>query len=392
MKILLINVSYGLGSTGKIVESLHHKFLEMGHDSYVVVGRKYTSLNERIKKYTFELESKIWHFISKITGNLYCVCPLSTVRIIKYIKRLQPDVVNLHCLNGFFVNVPKLIKFLNHKKINTVLTNHAEFMYTGNCGISLDCNNWIEKNCSNCKRLKEFNGNISLNLTRLYYEKMYKSISKFKNLKVTSVSPWLNERVKCSKMFDNVKKNCFVVLNPVVVHNSGATKIFQEKSKNVLFLTVDFNNLEKGGQYLYKLAEECSDSDITFYVKSGRPIKNKKQYLNIVFIEDENVDIESLYCSADCSLLFSRRETFSMVVGESLMCGTPIVGFKAGGPETIAINNYSDFVDYGDIKQLKEALLKMLNKKINRDSIKDAARIKYSIETIANDYLNVYEK
>ena len=392
MKILSINVSYGIGSTGKIVESLHNRFLELGHDSYVLVGRNTNVLSNNVVKLTSEIESKTWHFFSKFTGNLYCVCPISTNKIIKFIKNIKPDVVHLHCLNGFFVNIPKLMKFLKKENINTVLTNHAEFMYTGNCGYTMECNNWIGNKCKNCKRVKEFNGKYSLNLTHRYYKKMFNSISSFKNLKVTSVSPWLDARVKQSEMFGKITANCFTVLNPVTIKNLRKENIFKNDTKNVLYVTADFSNPEKGGFNLFELAKECEGSDIIFYVKSGRPVHQKFQFKNLIFIDDLNCDLFSLYKSADCSLVLSQKETFSMVVAESLMCGTPIVGFKAGGPETIAINNYSDFVDYGDIEQLKDALLKMLNKKLDRDSIKDAARTKYSIETIANDYLNVYEK
>lgn len=392
MKILSINVSYGIGSTGKIVESLHNRFLELGHDSYVLAGRKTNILSNNVVKLTSEIESKIWHFFSKFTGNLYCVCPIATNKIIKFIKTTKPDVVHLHCLNGFFVNIPKLMKFLKKENINTVLTNHAEFMYTGNCGYTMECNNWICNKCKNCKRVKEFNGKYSLNLTHRYYKKMFNSISSFNNLKVTSVSPWLDARVKQSEMFGKITANCFTVFNPVTIKNLRKENIFKNDTKNVLYVTADFTNPEKGGFNLFKLAKECEGSNIIFYVKSGRPVHQKFKFKNLVFIDDLNCDLFSLYKSADCSLVLSQKETFSMVVAESLMCGTPIVGFKAGGPETIAINNYSDFVDFGDIKQLKDALLKMLNKKLDRDSIKDAARIKYSIETIANDYLNVYEK
>ena len=37
------------------------------------------------------------------------------------------------------------------------------------------------------------------------------------------------------------------------------------------------------------------------------------------------------YSLVDVTVITSFHETFSMVVAESLSCGTPIVGFKAGG-------------------------------------------------------------
>lgn len=392
MKIISINVSYGTGSTGKIVEALHKRFLKTGHNSYVIVGRKTTVLNEKIIKLTNELESKIWHLLSKFTGNLYNVCPISTWRIIRFIKKSKPDVVHLHCLNGFFLDIPRLINFLKKEKINTVLTNHAEFMFTANCGYTLGCNNWKNIECKECRRYKEINGIFSLNLTHYYYKKMFKAISNFSKLKVTSVSSWLNERLKQSKMFRALKENCFVVLNPVDTHEGQVNNYFSKEKKNILYVTADFNNPEKGGFNIFKLAEKCNNLNMKFFIKSGKKITQKLSFNNIEVIDDKNIDMFSLYESADCSLLLSQRETFSMVVAESLSCGTPIVGFRAGGPETIGIDKYSFFVNYGDINNLKEALLKMLNENVDREIIKKIASTKYSVNTIANEYLRIYEK
>ena len=43
-----------------------------------------------------------------------------------------------------------------------------------------------------------------------------------------------------------------------------------------------------------------------------------------------------------------------MIVAESLCCGTPVVGFKAGAPEQITIKEYSEFSEFGNIEILKE--------------------------------------
>lgn len=62
------------------------------------------------------------------------------------------------------------------------------------------------------------------------------------------------------------------------------------------------------------------------------------------------------YSAADAALLTSHRETFSLVTAESLCCGTPVVGFRAGGPESIAPPSCCKFVEYGDLDALEPAL------------------------------------
>lgn len=55
------------------------------------------------------------------------------------------------------------------------------------------------------------------------------------------------------------------------------------------------------------------------------------------------------YSLADVFVLFSMRETYSMTCAEALCCGTPVVGFKCGAPETVFGEPEAKFVEYGDI-------------------------------------------
>ena len=59
-----------------------------------------------------------------------------------------------------------------------------------------------------------------------------------------------------------------------------------------------------------------------------------------------------------------------MFVAESLCCGTPVVGFKAGAPEQIAIKDYSNFVPWGDIGALTTELELWLSKSFDKANIK----------------------
>ena len=101
-------------------------------------------------------------------------------------------------------------------------------------------------------------------------------------------------------------------------------------------------------------------------------------------------ELAKLYSEADVTLILSRRETFSMVTAESLCCGTPVVGFKAGGPESIAIPEASIFVEYGEINSLVGAL-KNEFEVVNRQGISFRAKEIYSSESMAIGYLKLYE-
>ena len=102
-------------------------------------------------------------------------------------------------------------------------------------------------------------------------------------------------------------------------------------------------------------------------------------------------ELAQLYSEADMTLLLSRRETFSMVTAESLCCGTPVVGFKAGGPESIAIPTASSFVEYGDIDALINQLRKETSQISNND-FSEEAQSSYGSKSMSCEYMRVYRQ
>lgn len=399
MKILLINVTYGIGSTGKIVESLYNSYSEQGHDVRVIYGRHSNSKDPSVMKGCFELESKIHHAFSKLSGNLYGGMHLSTLKIKRLIKKINPDAVHLHCLNGYFVNIYSLIKFLKKNHIRTILTNHADFMFTANCGYALDCENWKSDGCKNCKHVKSFNGKISLNRTSHFFKKMKKAFEGFEELTITNVSSWLNERSKSSdilKAFENE-----TVLNPVAPvffdkseENPYIKLGLSESTKKILYVTPNFNEKEKGGYWLETIANKFKDKDVKFILISSVKEGIKIDSNNIIVIKEKitQKELASYYQYADCTLLLSERETFSMVVAESLASGAPVVGFKAGGPETICIPEHAIFVDQKDINSLVNSIEKTIEIKHDKNLISEKAKAKYHEKEISKEYLKIAEK
>ena len=94
--------------------------------------------------------------------------------------------------------------------------------------------------------------------------------------------------------------------------------------------------------------------------------------------------------SSDKYLSLSKRETFSLPVAEALCSGTPVVGFLSGGPETICIDKYCKFCEYGDL----DTLIELINEenKYDRLAISQEAKEKYSLDNMANGYINIYKE
>ena len=79
-----------------------------------------------------------------------------------------------------------------------------------------------------------------------------------------------------------------------------------------------------------------------------------------------------------------------MVVAESFCCGTPVAGFRAGGPEQIALSSYSTFVEYGDVRALLWEVWNMINFKASWQEISQNAKEIYSQESMSQRYMDIY--
>ncbi|MFA5442461.1 MAG: glycosyltransferase [Bacilli bacterium] len=393
MKILLINVVYNKGSTGVIVNNLYDYYSVLGHEVSVAYGRGQLIKEKDIYKVGNEFEANVHHFFSKITGNMYGGMLFSTNKLIKIIQKIEPDIVHIHCINGYFTNIYRLIKFIKINKLKVVLTNHSDFMFTANCGYSLWCDNWKNKECRGCPRVKEFNGPFSLNRTHSFYIKMKKAFEGMTGIHVTGVSPWLTDRVKQSPIFSSfpistVLNGVSLELTNIRNEENPYTSVNPLNKKIVLYVTANFDEVEKGGSYIFEIAKLCPEE---IFVVIGST--EKKIIENIIFVgRVKSSDLAKYYYYADASLLLSKRETFSMVVAESLICGTPVVGFLSGGPEAIAIKEYSSFVENGDVSSLVASLNKVLMTQNDKHYIMKMADEKYSVKASAEEYLNIYQR
>lgn len=402
MRILQINCVYDKGSTGKITRDIHNYLIANNIESIVCYGRGTLIKDKNIYKTCSELEAKINNLISRFSGIMYGGCFFSTNKLIRIIKSEKPDIVHLQCINGYFVNIYKLIEWLKRNKIKTVLTLHAEFMYTANCGYALDCNKWLE-GCGHCPRLKRETKSWFWDRTADSYKKMKKAFEGFeKNIRIISVSPWLKERAEKSPVLGNMEHR--VILNGIdtdIFKHSKNDRLRSDlgisDEKIVFHVTASFNDDPehiKGGYYVLELAKKLKDQPIKFVV-AGKYVLSGEMPENVIFLGEikDQCRLAELYSIADVTLLTSKKETFSMICAESLCCGTPIAGFKAGAPEVISLPEYSEFVEHGNVDALAECLTSAISRYEGQNlEISKRAQEIYSKECMAGNYMSIYEE
>ena len=396
MKILQVNCVYNKGSTGKIVYDIHCGLKDKGFLSLVCHGRGKKVNEQNVYKVSTEFEAKIHSVLWRLFGVQFGFSPLATVKTIKIIKKQNPDVVHLHCLNGNFINVYKLLEFLKKENIKTVLTLHAEIMHTAGCEHAFDCEKW-KTGCYKCGKI---NGKISRFFrddAKYCYNKMKKAFDGFKDLTVIGVSEWLTERAKLSLIFpkNTSFKTVHNGIDTEVFTNLGFEELYKKYNipkdkKIILHVTPNFNYAIKGGEYVLQAAKKLPEHQFIIVGFNGEKSLLPKNVLPINHTKDKE-ELAKLYSLADVTLLTSKRETFSMVVAESLSCGTPVVGFCAGAPETITIPKYSSFAEFGNVELLCENIDKMLSIGFDKQEISDEASKKYDLKAMVEKYIVSYK-
>lgn len=266
-RILLVDVNCKFSSTGKIVYDLMHNLQQDGHEAAVCYGRGELVQEQNIYKFGLDWETRLHALLARITGYNGCFSPLSTRRLIKFIDEYKPDVIHIHELHAYFVNIEPFLDYIKRKNIKVVWTFHCEYMYTGKCGHANDCNRF-QNGCGNCPNIKGYPKSLMFDKTHEMFEMKKRCLTGI-NLSIVTPSKWLSDRVGLS-FLQNVQRN--------VIHNGINTSIFSPiesqalrdrlgippKNKVVLALAPNIMSEDKGGHWVVELAKRMREQDILF--------------------------------------------------------------------------------------------------------------------------------
>ena len=200
--------------------------------------------------------------IAYVLGYQYGFAPVSTFKIKRIIEKENPNVIHIHSANCNVVNIYSLLRYLKQNKIPFIITNHAEFFYTGSCSHAFNCEKW-KSGCGNCPQLR-FAANTWRDTTANAWKKMKKAFAGAKQCYVVSVSPWQKKRALESPIFSGVQQRC--IMNGIDASIFFEKRFLKEDDwRTVLFVTADFNTTDKyskGGFYLLELARLLKNEKI----------------------------------------------------------------------------------------------------------------------------------
>lgn len=404
IKVLMVNWNMDSGSISSIMHNIEKCNMQDLDVRYCYqAGNPAVGKNYRVTGWNL---AKCYYVFARITGIKYGLGTLPTLFLLRYVRKSNPDIVHIHCPNLYTINLYFLFDWLKKKDIPTIITNHAEFFYTGNCGHALDCTGYLT-GCKRCTRVFDSYHRFLINRTSYEWKKMKKSFSGCKFI-MTAVSPWEKERIQKAVITkkipvclieNSVDETIFKRKNSSDLYKELAEKYFGKVNYKKIVLQVtsffsDKKDNEKGGYYFIEIAKRLPE--VLFLVGGNYLLTEKITIPDNLKFQGNIKDKEHLadyYNIADLTVLTSRRETYGMVCVESLSCGTPVVAFESGGTESISLEEYSEFVPFGDVEALENAVFKHIFQiNYNKEEISLKAHKRYSSRKMADQYIKLYRK
>lgn len=397
MRILQINAVYNQGSTGVIVKDIDETLQENGYESFVA----YATCS-KIPKNGFKIGNKIDYkvhgLLTRILGKQAYFSTLSTKSLIRYIKRVNPDIIHLHNLHNNYIDFNLLLKYIIKKNIKTVVTLHDCWFFTGKCFhyISDGCTKW-QTECGNCPRLKKDIPSWFFDQTTKVFNDKKKYFGQISNLVVVGVSKWISNEAKQSFLGNS---------QITTIHNGVDIDIFKPTQSNfrkdynignkyvILGMANKWllpNNLETF-QYITK---KIGKNDVLVLV--GCSEKQKKSLpdnvIGLGFVNDRE-KLAQIYSMADVFVNITWEDSLPTVNIEAICCGTPVITFDSCGSPEIINDRTGIVTPQGNSTLLWQAICNIKDKgkrQFENECVKLGVQ-NYNKNEKYKDYIILYEK
>lgn len=402
MNILHLNTSYNKGGASHIARTIHNNSNnKLIYDSFFSYGRGEVISTKKNYKFAYKPEIYLHGAITRLTGFEGIGSYFSTKKLIKYIERNNIDLIHLHNLHGYYLNL-SFVNYLKNNNFPIVWTFHDPWPFTGSCAYISECSRW-EIGCGKCPH-KDYYPENYIDRSHAMWEKKRNLFSLGWDPIIVTPSKWLADEVKKSYLKDHKIK---VIKNGININTfkpRNNKKIKEElnislNKKVILFVAADLEDERKGTKYFFEALSYLKNED--YMVVTIGKVYNK-QYNNIdIEIKQlgyisERDKLSKIYSMSDLFCITSLDDNFPTTVLESLASGTPVVGFNVGGiPEQIS-EGCGFVVDTRDSKKLaKKIKLILNNKSLNKElgnNAREKAINKYSVDIMVNQYIKVYDK
>jgi glycosyltransferase involved in cell wall biosynthesis len=409
IKPLILNTYDRAGGASIAAYRLHRGLQQVGVDSQMMVGYKFTT-DDTVIKASQNLGDQALDFFRPALDSLpltpYPRRQHNTLSfqwladgLERKIASLAPDIINLHWIGSGFVQIETIAKF----RQPVCWTLHDMWAFTGGCHYSDGCNRFTQS-CGACPILRS---DRTTDITQQVWQRKMTAWQQAK-LQIITPSRWLADIARSSSLLENsaitmipngVDTEVYRSMQPLM-----ARAQFKLPADKLLILFGSLNatsDTRKGFDLLIAalaLLDETMKERVELVIFGADLGRNSPDFGLVTHYLGELKTDESLalaYGAADVFVLPSREDNLPNTLLEALACGTPCVSFGIGGiPEAIdhQVNGYvaEAFVP----QDLATGINWVLghSEKLNlRHNARNKAEQEYSLVIQASRYRSLYE-
>ena len=386
MKVLMINSVCGIRSTGRICTDLAKVLEEQGHTVKIAYGREIVP--KEFEKYAVRIGTNLdvyFHVLqSRLFDNSGFCSTSATKKFIKWVREYNPDVIHLHNLHGYYINIEVLFKYLKEEfKGKIIWTLHDCWAFTGHCAYFdyVNCSKW-KNECCNCPAIKDYPKSHVDNVKR-NFKKKEELFTGLNNLIIVTPSKWLSDEVNKS----------FLKNYPVqVIHNGIDTNVFKPtksnikekyniKNKKIVLGVSSVWDRRKGLEYMVDLSRTLDETYIVVVIGiTKKQQKNLPPNMLGILHTNSIKELVEWYSAAEVFVNPTLEDNYPTTNLEAISCGTPVITFDTGGsPESAIV--YGTMVEKGDVKAVCNLI--MQNGFVNKNYT-------FPIETMIERYIEIY--
>ena len=275
-------------------------------------------------------------------------------------RHLPPaDVYNLHWIAGFV----DIGSFLPMVRKPVVWTLHDMQAFTGGCHYTAGCEAFTQS----CGRCPQLGSGTERDLSRASWQRKASALATrdAEDLHIVTPSRWLQREAQRSGLLRMFQVHCIPygietdVFRPVGVEGLRDALGIRPDDRVLLFTADGLGNPRKGFQYLMDALQSLDSTEqvVALTVGAGMPRLNLPcRHIHAGAIMSDGL-MAALYSLADLAVVPSLQDNLPNVVLEALACGTPVIGFDAGGiPDMVRPGETGWLAPVGDAGALREAM------------------------------------
>lgn len=344
MRVLLINGVCGYTSTGKICGEIADELNSKGNEVKIAYGR-FSYVPVRYQKYGIRIGNAWSVRQHALQTRLFDAqgfgSKKATKRFLKWVDTYNPDLIWLHNLHGYYINIELLFQWIkSHPQISVRWTLHDCWAFTGHCVYftMVKCNKWKER-CQNCPQKRAYPASIWLDRSERNYKKKKMLFCGVKKMQIITPSQWLADQVSQS----------FLCEYPIIVqHNKIDETVFKPTKsdfrdryglvgKTIVLGVANIWEERKGLDDFLKLSRMLDDDYVIVLVGlSTRQIKKMPAKIKGIAQIKEVKELAEIYSASDIYVNASKEETFGMTTLEAAKCGAKVIVYDSTASKEVA--------------------------------------------------------